>query len=48
MVIVLLLTLASACLASILPVVDLGYELHQAISFNVSRVFFGLIFITDI
>ncbi|KAJ5260869.1 hypothetical protein N7524_008502 [Penicillium chrysogenum] len=37
MVIVLLLTLASACLASKLPVVDLGYELHQAISFNSSH-----------
>ncbi|TWU72061.1 hypothetical protein ED733_003106 [Metarhizium rileyi] len=29
-----LLTLASACCASSLPVVDLGYQLHQAISFN--------------
>ncbi|CDM37692.1 hypothetical protein DTO013E5_6235 [Penicillium roqueforti] len=37
MVAVLLLTLASACLASKLPVVDLGYELHQAISFNNSH-----------
>lgn len=48
MVIVLLLTLASACLASTLPVVDLGYELHQAISFNVSGASFGLIFLTDV
>lgn len=48
MVIVLLLTLASACLASKLPVVDLGYELHQAISFNVSGALFGLIFLTDV
>lgn len=31
-----LLGLASACFASDLPVVDLGYELHQAISLNVS------------
>jgi hypothetical protein len=31
-----LLGLASACYASDLPVVDLGYELHQAISLNVS------------
>lgn len=29
------LTLASACLASTLPVVDLGYERHQALSYNV-------------
>ena len=39
MIVGLLLTLASACVASKLPVVDLGYELHQAISFNVSQVF---------
>jgi hypothetical protein len=31
-----LLGLALACYASDLPVVDLGYELHQAISLNVS------------
>ncbi|KAG0161660.1 hypothetical protein PDIDSM_1174 [Penicillium digitatum] len=37
MVAVLLLTLASACLASQLPVVDLEYELHQAISFDSSH-----------
>ncbi|CAG8196440.1 unnamed protein product [Penicillium salamii] len=30
------LTLASACLASTLPVVDLGYERHQALSYNSS------------
>lgn len=33
-----LLGLASACFASDLPVVDLGYELHQAISLNVRRL----------
>ncbi|KAJ5779857.1 Carboxylesterase type B [Penicillium paradoxum] len=37
MVPLLLLTLVSACLASTLPVVDLGYERHQAISFNSSH-----------
>ncbi|KAJ5206443.1 Carboxylesterase type B [Penicillium cf. griseofulvum] len=37
MVAVLLLTLVSVCLASKLPVVDLGYERHQAISFNSSH-----------
>lgn len=31
-----ILTLASVCFASNLPIVDLGYELHQALSFNVS------------
>jgi hypothetical protein len=36
--VVLLLALASACLASTLPVVDLGYERHQALSYNVRRV----------
>ncbi|BCR82668.1 uncharacterized protein ACHE_10070A [Aspergillus chevalieri] len=30
----LLLVIAPACFASKLPVVDLGYELHQALSFN--------------
>lgn len=35
--VVLWLTLASACLASTLPVVDLGYERHQALSYNVSH-----------
>lgn len=48
MVNLLLLTLASACLASKLPVVDLGYELHQAISFNVCGALFGLIFLADV
>lgn len=32
----LLLAIAPACMAK-LPVVDLGYELHQAISLSVSR-----------
>lgn len=32
----LLLAIAPACFASKLPVVDLGYELHQALSFSVS------------
>lgn len=32
----LLLAVAPACIASKLPVVDLGYELHQALSFSVS------------
>lgn len=31
----LLLTLVSVCYAAKLPIVDLGYERHQAISFNV-------------
>lgn len=31
----LLLSIPSVCLGSSLPIVDLGYELHQAISFNV-------------
>jgi hypothetical protein len=35
---VLLLALASAALASTLPVVDLGYERHQALSYNVREV----------
>lgn len=30
--------LASACAASTLPVVDLGYELHRAISLDVRPV----------
>ncbi|KAJ5544480.1 Carboxylesterase type B [Penicillium sp. DV-2018c] len=37
MLVGLLLSLASACLATTLPVVDLGYERHQAISFNESN-----------
>ena len=32
----LLLAIAPACIASKLPIVDLGYELHQALSFSVS------------
>lgn len=31
-----LLAVVPVCLASKLPIVDLGYELHQAISFSVS------------
>jgi hypothetical protein len=34
-----LLSLVSACLAASLPVVDLGYERHKAISFNVRLIF---------
>ena len=35
----LLLTLVSACYATNLPIVDLGYELHRASSFDVSWQF---------
>jgi hypothetical protein len=38
-----LLTLATAALAAKLPIVDLGYERHQAISFNVWTALFQFV-----